>query len=200
MQGVFVGLLTCAPVGPIGVLAARRTLTDGRLAGFLSLLGASTADGIYCALVGLGIHAVAGALNRQEVLIRTAGGLILAIVGLRIFIARPVRNAPHRPVRGLLEAFTSTLLLVLANPTSALVFAAAFTAFGIRGWSADTLPTLFLVVGVFLGSATWSPVLVSGVARLGVELNLRRMRLVNRVCGSLIAGVGMALGAAAWLP
>lgn len=50
-QGFIVGLVLCAPFGPIGVLAMRRTLTAGRLAGAVSLIGASTADGLYCALI-----------------------------------------------------------------------------------------------------------------------------------------------------
>jgi hypothetical protein len=52
--GFSLGVLMCAPIGPIGVICARRTIIHGRIAGLVSVLGASTADGLYCALAGLG--------------------------------------------------------------------------------------------------------------------------------------------------
>jgi threonine/homoserine/homoserine lactone efflux protein len=199
LQGFVVGLLTCAPLGPIGLLAARRTLTGGRLAGFCSLIGASMADGVYCALVGFGVQAVSSLVSRQETLIRVAAGLVVAGVGVRVFLARPVKVSPAPTMRGLLEAFTSTFLLVLSNPLHTLIFAAAFTGLGIGGWGVDTIPTSFLVVGVFLGSASWSPLLASGVTRFDLEKNPRRMHSLNRVCGTLIGIFGLGLGLVAWL-
>ena len=200
IQGVLIGLFTCAPLGPIGVIAAQRTLTGGRAAGISSLLGATTADAVICSLVGLGIHAVSTAVNQQKAFMQVAGGLILVAVGVRIFLARPRRAASCHPVRGFLGAFLSTFLLVLANPIPFLVFAATFTAFGIQGWGTDPVPTLSLVMGVFLGSAAWTPVLATGVKLFGPRPNPRRMRLLNRMFGGLIAVIGIALGLTAWLP
>ncbi len=199
LQGLLVGLLTCAPLGPIGVLAARRALIGGRLAGACTLLGASTADAVYCALVGFSIQAVAETVTRQKALLEGAGALILLGVGIGVFLARPGAKKPAHASPGMLKAFTAGWLLVLANPMPILVFAAAFTAFDIDGWAADTIPTLSLVLGVFLGSAAWSPVIASGVNVLSPAWNPRRMRLLNRCCGSLIAGIGLVLAAAAWL-
>jgi len=81
-----------------------------------------------------------------------------------------------------------------------LIFAASFTALGIHGWGRDPSPTLFLVIGVFLGSAAWSPVMAAGSTLFKLELDSKKMRLMNRACGSLIAGIGLALGASAWMP
>ena len=47
LEGVVIGFAVAAPVGPIGVLCIRRTLTDGRAAGLVSGLGAATADAAY---------------------------------------------------------------------------------------------------------------------------------------------------------
>ena len=46
-RGLAIGFSIAAPVGPIGLLCIRRTLADGRLVGFVSGLGAATADAIY---------------------------------------------------------------------------------------------------------------------------------------------------------
>jgi threonine/homoserine/homoserine lactone efflux protein len=42
-RGLLIGFAIAAPVGAIGLLCIRRTLADGRLAGFVSGLGAATA-------------------------------------------------------------------------------------------------------------------------------------------------------------
>jgi threonine/homoserine/homoserine lactone efflux protein len=47
VKGVILGFSIAAPVGPIGILCIRRTIVLSRLHGFLSGLGAATADAIY---------------------------------------------------------------------------------------------------------------------------------------------------------
>ena len=46
-QGILVGLSIAAPVGAIGLLCIQRTLRYGMLTGFVSGLGAATADVLY---------------------------------------------------------------------------------------------------------------------------------------------------------
>ena len=46
-RGLVVGFAIAAPVGAIGLLCIRRTLAHGRLVGFVSGLGAASADAIY---------------------------------------------------------------------------------------------------------------------------------------------------------
>ena len=46
-RGLLLGFSIAAPVGPIGVLCIRRTLTQGWRIGFLTGLGAATADATY---------------------------------------------------------------------------------------------------------------------------------------------------------
>jgi threonine/homoserine/homoserine lactone efflux protein len=191
IKGFLVGFLICAPFGPIGVLAVRRTLTEGRLAGFFSLLGASTADGVYCALAGLGVHALPVILTHEKCVFHLLAGLILIGVGVRVFLTRP-KNKPSPPhVKGLFEAFTSTFLLVLANPMPILIFTALFTALGIGGWGADSLLTSCLVSGVFTGSASWSPILATGIPLFRFELNRGRILNLNRLSGTVIAVFGV---------
>ncbi|MEI7771538.1 MAG: LysE family translocator, partial [Chloroflexales bacterium] len=63
LRGLLVGFAIAAPVGPIGVLCIRRTLADGRMTGFMSGLGAATADMIYGTVAALGLTAVADLLT-----------------------------------------------------------------------------------------------------------------------------------------
>lgn len=53
--GLVIGFSIAAPVGPIGMLCIQRTLAEGRLSGFLSGLGAATADAFYGAVAAFGL-------------------------------------------------------------------------------------------------------------------------------------------------
>ena len=57
LRGLILGLSIAAPVGPIGVLCIRRTLAEGRASGFVSGLGAATADAVYGCVAAFGLTA-----------------------------------------------------------------------------------------------------------------------------------------------
>jgi hypothetical protein len=54
LRALALGFSIAAPVGPIGALCIRRTLTQGRLTGFMTGLGAATADALYGAIAAFG--------------------------------------------------------------------------------------------------------------------------------------------------
>jgi len=193
LKGLIVGVAMCVPVGPIGLLCVRRTLMDGRIAGLVSLLGASCMDIIYCIVAGLGVTYISRFLQHEQVMIRLIGGAILLLVGARIFFARPSRPAPQTRNGGLVGAFTSTMFLMLANPMPILLFSAAFTALGVYGWQGDPMSFALLVAGVFCGSALWAPILVSAVHRFHSPFHARQAGRINRISGTLMVGFGLAL-------
>lgn len=186
LKGLVVGLFMCAPVGPVGLLCVRRTLTHGTAWGLISVLGAATADGMYCSIAGFGLTAVSQFLEKGEVWLKVAGGIIIIFVGINIFRARPSSNPMTNHVKGLLGAYSSAFLLMLANPFPIVVFAAMFTALGFAGWKGNYLQTATLVTGVFTGSALWAPILVASVRRFRPNIKAQRLGLVNRISGSLI--------------
>jgi threonine/homoserine/homoserine lactone efflux protein len=73
IKGLILGFIICVPFGPIGLLCVMRTLTDGKLAGIASVLGASVMDAIYCAIGGLGVSYVSNFLNKESSVLRWAG-------------------------------------------------------------------------------------------------------------------------------
>ena len=89
LRGFVLGLAIAAPVGPIGVLCIRRTLALGRLFGFVSGLGAATADALYGCVAAFGLTAISALLVRQQDLLRLLGGLFLCYLGVRTLLARP---------------------------------------------------------------------------------------------------------------
>ena len=47
LKGILIGFAMAVPVGPIGIMCIRKTLTEGRLRGLMIGLGAATADLLY---------------------------------------------------------------------------------------------------------------------------------------------------------
>jgi threonine/homoserine/homoserine lactone efflux protein len=191
IKGLVAGFIICVPFGPIGLLCVMRTLTDGKLAGVASVLGASVMDAIYCAIAGLGVSYVSNLLNKEGTFLRLAGGMILIAMGIKIFFTHPSEKAPEAKGHGLLASFGSSFLIMATNPLAIVVFTATFSALGIGGWQDAHLFTGFLVAGVFVGSALWAPILVAGVSLFNPQLTLHELRLANRIAGVILCGFGI---------
>src|SRR5208283_1550437 len=116
LKGLFVGFFACPPIGPIGLLCVKRTLFRGRIAGLVSVLGASMADGIYCCAAGFGITFISEVLERAHEWIQLAGGLLIAIVGIGIVLSEPPNQEPNsekkKPVDHFLSAWGRIILLI----------------------------------------------------------------------------------------
>lgn len=192
LQGFLIGFAIAAPVGPIGVLCIRRTLVNGRLNGFLSGLGAASADMGYGAIAAFGLTALREFLTSQQFWLRLIGGLFLIALGVRAFLARPAENAASGANGGgLLGAYLSTLGLTLTNPATIISFAFIFA--GLRlGPGSGYLGAALLVAGVFLGSAAWWLTLSGLVGFFRSRFTPAWMRWVNRIAGVVLCGFGIA--------
>lgn len=200
IQGLLLGLSIAAPVGPVGILCIRRTLTMGPLAGLVSGLGAATADGLYGCIAGFGLSAIADFLVAQANWLRLGGGCFLCYLGLTTLWVppKPMAAAPPDALstnRSLLGAYTSTLALTLTNPATIFSFLAIFAGLGIAESGHPPVTAGVMVGGVFLGSALWWLILSGTVNLFRSRLTSSRMRWLNRVSGILILAFGvMALG------
>jgi threonine/homoserine/homoserine lactone efflux protein len=86
---MIIGISIAAPVGPIGLLCVRHTLTQGRAAGIISGLGAATADAIYGCIAGFGLTFISSVLISQQNNLRLIGGVFLCYLGIRTFYLNP---------------------------------------------------------------------------------------------------------------
>ena len=188
-RGLLIGLSIAAPVGPIGVLCIRRTLADGRAAGFASGLGAATADALFGCVAGFGLTFISGVLLAQQGWFRLIGGLFLCYLGVKTLLSRPAEVAATAQGKGLLGAYTSTLFLTATNPMTIFAFAAIYAGLGAAtgGYSA----ALTLVAGVFTGSALWWLLLSGGVSLFRAKFDARSLLWVNRISGVVIVGFGI---------
>lgn len=191
LQGLILGFSIAAPVGPIGVLCIRRTLTDGRIVGFVSGLGAATADAFYGAIAGFGLTFISSFLIDQEVWLRLTGGIFLLYLGFRTFLSSPADGPALKSRGGIFGAYVSTVVLTLTNPLTILSFAAIFAGFGLASTGKNYVSAALLVFGVFAGSATWWLLLSGGISLFRRRFGIEALRWTNRVSGLVITIFGI---------
>jgi threonine/homoserine/homoserine lactone efflux protein len=191
LRGLIIGFSIAAPVGPIGVLCIRRTLTEGRASGLVSGLGAATADAIYGCIAGFSLTFISGILISQQVWLRVVGGAFLCYLGLKTFLSRPAEQAALATGNGLVGAYASTFFLTLTNPMTILSFAAIFAGLGVASTGGNYVSAGLLVLGVFSGSALWWVLLSGGIGVFRAKLYPHGLQWVNRISGIIITAFGL---------
>ena len=191
-KGLIIGFSIAAPVGPIGILCIRRTLEYGRFVGFVSGLGAATADALYGLMAGLGLTIISNFLLGQQWYLQIIGSIFLCYLGVKIFISTPSQDSAKAKGNKPFKAYISTFLLTITNPVTILSFIAVFSGLGMN--SNDTTSFGFLLVlGVFLGSALWWLLLssIAGIIANKMKSNSFSMKLINRFSGVVILLFGI---------
>jgi threonine/homoserine/homoserine lactone efflux protein len=193
LKGLLLGVSIAAPVGPIGLLCIRRTLSQGQRVGLVSGLGAATADGLYGLIAAFGLTVIAQVLVAQLSYLKLLGGLFLCYLGLSTLLAKPatVAATPAATAQGLAGAYLSTLGLTLTNPATILSFIAIFAGLGIADPDQGRIEAGVMVIGVFLGSALWWLALSWGVNLFRASLNPQRLRWLNKLAGGAIFAFGV---------
>ena len=198
LQGLILGFSIAAPVGPIGVLCIRRTLTDGAKVGLLSGLGAATADAVYGSIAAFGLTALASYLVDQGWWMRPMGAFLLAVLGLRAVLSTPPWPSDSSGSLGWARAYLTTLALTLTNPITILSFAAAYAGLGLGTRLTSLALALTLVVGVFLGSALWWAILAAAVHALRSRMTPTRLVWVNHISGAILILFAIGILAREW--
>ncbi len=187
LQSMLIGLSIAAPVGPIGVLSIRRTLTEGRAAGIATGMGAALADAVYGAIGAYGATTVVQLLLGHETLLGVVGVALLLWLAWRT-AAQPVgaRRAADVSAAAIGGHVGGTFLLTLSNPATILSFMAVFG--GLASQVKVTSPAV-MVLGVLLGSTAWWLFLAGVVGALRERFDARWERAVNRVSAGLLAAL-----------
>jgi threonine/homoserine/homoserine lactone efflux protein len=193
IQGLVLGFSIAAPVGPVGVLCIRRSMARGFRSGLVSGLGAASADAVYGTIAAAGLTLVADFLVRQQFWLGLLGGGFLLYLGIKTIASKPAVESAQPEIGNISGDYFSTLLLTLSNPMTIFSFAAIFS-----GMSAQSLPVFrfsafLLVLGVFLGSASWWLILSGSVGLLRSRVTPALLGWINRISGLVIIGFAIFL-------
>lgn len=188
LKGVVLGFSLAAPVGPIGLLCIRRTLTDGWRIGLATGIGAALADTVYGILAVFGLTVITTALVSAQDWLRIPGGLFLLYLGIQILRSRPPESSsePLKDARSLIRACGSTFVLTVANPITVLTFLALFAGMGLGADKSDAAASLLVVTGIFLGSALWWVLLSGGISALRNRIRAEWLMWIHRASGAIL--------------
>jgi L-lysine exporter family protein LysE/ArgO len=197
-KGILLGLGAAAPIGPVNVEIARRSLRGGFRAGCALGLGAVTIDVLYALLTSFGVRFV---LDHQWVLttLTLLGAGLLAYLGVQCF--RSARRQLHSqrpgfpvdptlpPSQPMAEPpptrnYVTGLLMTGLNPMT-LVFWFVVVPGMVGQISPDPARELpFICAGVFIGALSWVLFFASIMSAAG-----RISRHTVLVCADLVGGV-----------
>lgn len=192
-KGFTVGLFASIPLGPIGVICIQRTLSKGRFSGFISGMGATMVDVIFAAISLLSLSVVQILLEEYRNVVMIAGGVIVALFGVKLFLSTPIKQMRRLQEggRSFLTDFSSTMLMTITNPGAFFLILGLFAFAGINTSDSATLDYIAItLLGVFTGGGLWWYSLSTGINLFRNKIRLRQMILINKVAGIIVIAIG----------
>ncbi|MGD8882686.1 MAG: LysE family transporter [Desulfobacterales bacterium] len=190
IKGFIIGFSIAAPVGPIGILCIQRTLARGNVQGFVTGLGAATADAIYGFIAAFGLTFISNFLVEQSLWFRLIGGLFLCYLGIKAFLSKPQNQVLSETNHNTLSSYGTTFFLTLTNPMTILFFAGVFAGLGMVNESIQYTSAGLMVIGVFMGSGTWWLILSGATGIFRSKMNESKLAWVNKLSGFVILAFG----------
>ena len=197
LAGIGIGVLVAAPIGPVNVLCIQRSATKGFWAGVAAGLGAVLGDGLLAAIAAFSMTAISEVMIAYAGPIQLLGGLLLIAFGVGLLFTRPALAIVPEQKSRLWEhtgIIPQTFFLTISNPGAIIGMLAVIGGLSslIRGL--DTyLEALVLVASVMGGSLLWWLGLAELISTIRHRLNESRLRLINRVAGTLLIVFGAIL-------
>ncbi len=193
-------ILTITP-GPDMTLFLSKTLTQGRKAGILSVLGSSSGAVVHSLLAALGISALVAASITAFTVLKFIGALYLiwlAIQTLRHGSALTLKN--HGPARSqsAYRVWAQAVMVNLLNPKVVLFFVTFLPQFITAGdpYTAGKLLFLGLYFVCFSTIACIGMVLVAERLSNFLKSSPRAMRVIDWSCASIFSAFALKLLAA----
>jgi threonine/homoserine/homoserine lactone efflux protein len=198
-KGAVAGFIIAAPVGPVGILCAQRTLTLGIVSGLVAGIGAGVADTVFGAIAAFGLTFIEAFLLRNQDIMRLAGGLLLLVLGVHGLMKKVDVHVSRRSqllqarntARGHTGDVIVTFTLTITNPVTILSFSPVFLAVDAVVKEGDRPAAFTLIAGVFAGSMIWWAMLCGLTSLMRRRLNQDRMRIIQRVSAGIIVVLGV---------
>lgn len=199
-RGIAIGALISAPMGPIGMLVIQRTLSKGRWPAFFTGIGAALSDLIYCLLTGFCLSFITGFIDAHQLWIQIIGSVVLAAFGVYLYRKNPTRalKAAVPAATNYWSDFATGFLLTFSNPLILFFIIGLFARFNFILPDFEIHHHIMAYATIFIGALLWWYGVTSLVNHLGKRINVRSLKLINRIIalillGMAVLGVMMAL-------
>jgi threonine/homoserine/homoserine lactone efflux protein len=193
LLGFFIGFTTASPLGPIGLLCLRRTLSRGTGTGLISALGISGAYAFWSFAAVHGVAAAAHWLEQEKLLLQLVIGLFFLLYGMHGIFNTPSTDYPTLRQRGGIPEFLSTFLVVFLNPTTFIMFSALFTLFGIARSDYGLLESLQIALTIFLGAMAFWLIVAQVVQLARKHIHEASFGSISRLSSCAIVLFGAAI-------
>ena len=191
--GVIIGILVSCPIGPIGILSIQRTMSKGRLSGFISGMGAAFSDLIYATATCLFMGLLVNFIHAHERQLQIFGSIIMILLGYYIFQKNPVNHLERdeEVKQTLVQDFVTAFLVTFSNVFIVILFIGLFAQFGfiLPGHSIEM--TISGLLGVITGASVWWFLLTFGVSLLRNKFNIKGLKIFNKIMGAIIMGLAI---------
>ena len=197
LAGIGVGLLVAAPIGPVNVLCIQRAVTKGFWGGVAAGIGAMLGDGLLAAIAAFSVTAISDVMIAYSGPIQLLGGVLLITFGIGLLFTPPMLLITPAQKFHLWDHWgiiPQTFFLTISNPGAILGMLALIGGLGSLIGGLDTyLEALLLVVSVMGGSLLWWLGLSELIATIRHRLTEGRLKLINRIAGTLLIAFGVVL-------
>lgn len=197
ISGLFIGFLSSAPMGPVGMLCIQRTLNEGKAHGLITGLGATAGDMLIAFLAiiaALGLGFSTEFIQQHEGPLKVIGSVVLIIFGYMVFNKNPSKNISKikEKTTSYWKVFMSSLILTISNIATLFLYIALFARFNVidanKPFGYDLITIAFIGIGAFL----WWLMVTHFVNKLRTRFNPRGLKIFNKIIGFLLIALGVA--------
>ena len=188
-KGLLIGIISSAPMGPVGILCIQRTLNKGRWYGFVTGIGAAISDTIYALIVGLGMSFIMKPLQNPtyQLILQISGSVLLLLFGIYCFKSNPMKKM-HQSSNTKGSIFHNGLtafLVTISNPLIIFLFMAIFAQFAL----VQPDRPFEMIVGfacIPAGALLWWYGLTWLVDKIRGKFDVNGVLIINKVIGSVV--------------
>lgn len=196
LKGLFIGFLSSAPMGPVGMLCIQRTLNEGRKHGLITGLGAVVGDmliALIAIIAALGLGFSTEFIQQHEGPLKIVGSIILIVFGCVVYNQNPSKRLTKLKEKSMSywKVFISSLILTITNIATLFLYIALFARFNVidagKPFGYDLITILFIGIGASL----WWLLVTYLVNKLRSRFNPRGLQIFNKIIGVFLVGLGI---------
>lgn len=203
LKGILIGIVVSAPMGPIGMLCVRRTMSRGKRYGILTGLGATASDLIYAFLTLLGVGAFIDFITKYTDHLQLAGSLFMILFALYVFFgnhslerSKKKSNGESTPFysdenKSDFQVFLSAFLLTFSNILIVLLYVGLFAQFSFVSEGATYYSLLLGLVGIAMGAISWWYIVTTILIKVKEWFNVTSLKYFNKGVGSILFFLGV---------
>jgi threonine/homoserine/homoserine lactone efflux protein len=189
------GLLLNLVPGPDTLYILGRSVSQGRKAGVVSVLGVSSGCAVHTVAAALGLSAMLAASTSAFTIIRFAGAAYLVYLGVQMLLVRTVaaRSTVGLPAQNLWTIYRQAVLTNLLNPKVGLFFMSFLPQFVDPASRSKVVAFLFLGAVFIFNSTIYCSVVALFAAEISTRLRTgpSGSSLLRRATGVLLVGLGV---------